>query len=128
MDQQEIIRILIADDHATVREGLTALLNPRHHLEVIAEAADGLEAVELYRRYRPDITLMDMRMPRMDGVTAIRAIVSEFPAARIIMLTAFDGEEENARQAGAKGFVLKEASREELLKTIRDVHCAALAA
>jgi len=128
MDQQEIIRILIADDHATVREGLAALLNPRQHLEVVAQAADGLEAIDLYRRHRPDITLMDMRMPRMDGVKAIRAIVSEFPEARIILLTAFDGEEENARQAGAKGFVLKEASREELLKTIRDVHCAALAA
>src|SRR4051812_4543669 len=112
MDQEENIRILIADDHATVREGLVVLLNPRHHLEVVAEAADGLQAIDLYRQHQPDITLMDMRMPRMDGVTAIKAIVSEFPAARIILLTAFDGEEENARQAGAKGFVLKEASRD----------------
>jgi len=128
MDQQAIIRILIADDHAAVREGLAALLNPRHHLEVVAQAADGLEAVDLYRRYRPDITLMDMRMPQMDGVTAIKAIISEFPEARIILLTAFDGEEEKALQAGAKGTILKEASRDDLLKTIRDIHCAAVAA
>jgi two-component system NarL family response regulator len=122
--KEEPIRILLADDHAAVREGLTAILKLRHNVEVIATAADGKEAVEQYRRYRPDITLMDQRMPNMDGVEAIRTIVSAFPEARIIMLTSFDGEEEKAREAGARAFVLKEASREDLLQTIRDVHCA----
>ena len=119
------IRILIVDNHAVVREGLVALLTPRQRMEVIAQANNGQEAVDRYRDYQPDITLMDLRMPQLDGLSATRAIISEFPLARIIILTTFEGEEENSLQAGAKALVLKQAPREELFEVIRRVHRAA---
>jgi two-component system NarL family response regulator len=124
MDENSLIRILVADDHAIVRDGLCDLLNWRSQMEVVAQASNGLEAVELFRRFQPDITLMDMRMPHMDGLTAIKTILAEFPEARIIVLTSFDGPQNASLLAGAKAFVLKEASRQELLDTIRNVHCA----
>ena len=124
--QNDLIHILIADDHAAVREGLTAVLKFRCNMDVIAEAADGSEALAQYRRHRPDITLMDMSMPKMNGLEATSAILSEFPGARIILLTAFDGVEVKARAAGAKAVILKEASYDELSKIIREVHDTAV--
>lgn len=109
MNQQDTIRILIVDDNAAVREGLATVLKLRGNMEIVAQAADGSEAVVQYRLHLPDITLMDMSMPKMDGLAATRAIVGEFPEARIILLTAFDGAERSAREAGGKAFVLKEA-------------------
>ena len=107
------IRLLIADDHLTVREGLAAILKSRQGMQVVAQASDGQEAVELFRSHRPDVTLMDLGMPRMNGLEATRAILAEAPDARIVVLTAFEGEEENSRRAGARSVVQKDASREE---------------
>jgi two-component system, NarL family, response regulator len=121
---ERAIRIVIVDDHDVVREGLAAILS-RREMTVVGQASDGSEAIDLVRRHHPDITLMDLRMPKMDGLAATRAIVAEFPGARIIILTTFEGEEENALVAGARAVVLKEAHRDELLSTIRNVHKAA---
>jgi DNA-binding NarL/FixJ family response regulator len=87
-------------------------------------ASNGLEAVELFREFRPDVVLMDLRMPKMDGLAATRAICAEHPGARVVVLTSFDGEEENSIRAGAKAIVLKDAPRQELIDTIRAVHSA----
>jgi PAS domain S-box-containing protein len=119
-EERNRIRILIADDHLVVREGLVAILKPRLGFEVVAQARDGREAIDLFCDHRPDITLMDLRMPSMDGLAAIRAILADCPEARIIVLTAFAGEEENSLRAGAKAVVPKDASREELLSAIRE--------
>jgi len=124
MEQSYLIRILIADDHLVVREGLAAILNPRVGVQVVAQARDGQEAVDLFHEHRPDITLMDLRMPRMDGLAATRAILADCPEARIIVLTAFEGEEGNSLRAGAKAIILKDAHRDELLSAIRAAHSA----
>ncbi len=116
-------RILIVDDHEVVREGLVGILT-RQKMQVVAEAVNGQEAIACYRQHRPDIVLMDLRMPLMDGLTATRAIVSEFPHAQIIILTNSEGEEENSRQAGAAAFVQKDAPSEQLLRAIHAVHNA----
>lgn len=113
------IRILVADDHAAVREGLSVYLSRRHNMEIVAMATDGQEAVMLYRKLQPDVTLMDIRMPRMDGLAATRTILHEDPEARIIVLTASEGVEEAALTAGARAVILKDAPREELIRTIR---------
>jgi len=120
----EPIRILVADDHNIVRQGLTALLKPVPDMNVIAEAGDGEQAVALFRQFRPDITIMDLRMPKMGGVEAIHEIRSQDPAARIIVLTTFDGDEDiyRALQAGARGYLLKDMFGEELIDAIRVVH------
>ena len=117
-EPNDLLRILIADDHLAVREGLMAILTPRVGIQVVAQARDGQEAVELFRQHRPRVTLMDLRMPRMDGLTAAQMILADYPDARIIVLTAFEGEEENSLRAGAKAVVLKDAPREELLSAI----------
>ncbi len=111
------IRILIADDHYIVRMGLTALVNTDPDMEVVAEAADGAQAVELFARYNPSLALMDLRMPVKSGIQATIEIRSKFPKACILMLTAFDGDEDiyKALQAGAQGYVLKSSSGEKLL-------------
>ena len=120
----ENIRILIVEDHHIVRQGLAALLKTVPGFAVAAEAADGEEAVELYRRHRPDVTLMDLRLPKLNGVAAIGRIRQEFPAARVIVLTTFDGDEDiyRAMQAGAKGYLLKGMDLAELTEAIRTVH------
>lgn len=121
---QETIRILVVDDHHIVRQGLVALLRTVPEFEVVAEAGDGNEAVELHRKLRPDITIMDLRLPRMSGVDAIVAIRADAPQARFIVLTTFDGDEDiyRALQAGAKGYLLKGMKADELTDAIRTVH------
>jgi DNA-binding NarL/FixJ family response regulator len=120
----ESIRIIVVDDHHIVRQGLVALIRTVPGMEIIAEASDGVQAVELYRKHRPDITLMDLRLPNKNGVEAITEIRREFSAARIIVLTTFDGDEDiyRALQAGAKGYLLKGMNVDELTEAIRTVH------
>lgn len=118
------ITILTADDHPLIREGLVAVLHAEAGLQVVAEAANGEEAIEAYARLRPDIVLMDLKMPVMDGLAATRAILAEDPEARIIVLTTYDGDEDvhRALSAGARGYLLKDMMRTELIGVIRAVH------
>jgi two-component system NarL family response regulator len=118
------IRVLIADDHVTVREGLAAIVGRQSDMEVAGEVANGQAAVDLWRERRPDVTLMDLRMPVMDGAVAIGEIRRIEPSARIIVLTTFDTDNDISRaiRAGAKGYLLKDAERDELLGCIRRVH------
>jgi DNA-binding NarL/FixJ family response regulator len=120
----DTIRILIVDDHHIVRQGLAALLKTVAGFEVVGEAQDGEQAVELHRKHRPDVTLMDLRLPKMNGVEAITKIRQEFAAARIVVLTTFDGDEDiyRALQAGAKGYLLKGMDLAEISEAIRTVH------
>ncbi len=120
----EKIRIVVVDDQAVVRQGFVSLINTVADMEVIAEGTDGRQAVELYRKLRPDVLLTDLRMPVMTGVEAIAAIRREFPSARLIVLTTFDGDEDIYRslQAGAMGYLLKDMFFEELEDAIRTVH------
>ncbi len=120
----ERIRILVVDDHHVVRQGLVALLNIMPEIEVVGEASDGLEAIALHQSLHPDITLMDLQLPKLGGVDAIIRIRAEAPAARFIVLTTFDGDEDIFRslQAGAKAYLLKGMTVEELLSTIQAVH------
>jgi two-component system, NarL family, response regulator len=124
MDKPGSIRILIADDDTTVREGLTAMINRRADMQVVAEASDGVEAVEQFSRQQPDVALIDLRMPRMSGAEAMDAIRDRFPGARLIVLTTYDGAEDVSRalRAGASGYLLKDGPFQELLKCIRTVH------
>ena len=118
------IRILIADDHVTVREGLAAIIGRQPDMAVIGEAANGEMAVELWLQHRPDVTLVDMRMPGLDGVDTIEHIRRKDPRARVLVLTTFDTDNEILRaiKAGAKGYLLKDAPRDELLGYIRRIH------
>lgn len=120
----EAIRILIVEDHAVVRQGLVALLNTMPEFRVVAQAPDGEQGVALFREHRPDVTLMDLRLPKMGGVEAIGRIRAGFPEARIIVLTTFDGDEDiyRALQAGAKGYLLKGMDADTLMEAIRAVH------
>ncbi len=123
-DSPAAIRVLIADDHAIVREGLAALINQRSGLRVVADAADGLQAVELWKRHRPDVTLLDLRMPGLDGIGALLQIRRLDASARVILLTTFDSEEDVYRgmREGAKAYLLKESPCEEILACICRVH------
>ena len=118
------IRVMVVDDQTVVRQGFAALINTVPDMTVVGEATTGHEAVELYRQHRPDVTLMDLRMPGMGGVEAITAIRREFPAARVIVLTTYDGDEDIYRslQAGAQGYLLKDVFFEDLEAAIRAVH------
>jgi DNA-binding NarL/FixJ family response regulator len=118
------IRVLIVDDHPLLREGVTAVLQEESDIAVVAEATRGVEAIELFRQHRPDVTLMDLRMPDMSGTAAIAAIRAEFPNARIVVLTSYAGDAHavNALKAGASAYLLKSMLRKELLDTIRAVH------
>jgi len=118
------IKLLVVEDHHIVRQGLIALLNTVPDMQVVAEASDGKIGVDLFRQHRPDVALMDLRLPNMGGAEAVAAIRQEFPEARIIVLTTFDGDEDiyRALQAGARGYLLKGMSGDELLDAIRAVH------
>lgn len=117
------IRIIVADDHYVVRMGLVALVQTEPDLQVVGEAADGVQAVELYRKLKPDLVLMDLRMPGKDGVAATREIREQSPEARILMLTTYDGDENihQALSAGAGGYLLKNSTRESLIPALRAV-------
>jgi len=118
------IRVLIADDHVTVIAGLASIIGLQPDMIVVAEAANGREAVDLWRKHRPDVALFDLRMPKLDGVGAIEEIHQMDTSARVIVLTTYDTDNEiyRAIKAGAKGYLLKDARREELLDCIRRVN------
>jgi len=118
------IRIMIADDHPVVREGFAAMIETEPGMAVVGQARSGEEALELFRRERPDVTLMDLRMPGIGGVDAIRAIRREFPDSRLIVLTTYDGDEDiyRAIEAGAQAYLLKDMLCDEILAAIRAVH------
>jgi DNA-binding NarL/FixJ family response regulator len=119
-----VIRIMTADDHQLLREGIAAVLSDQADMTLIGEAGSGREAIETFRRLRPDVTLMDLRMPDISGIEAICAIRAEFPNARIIVLTTYAGDVQAAAalKAGAAGYLLKGLVRKELIETIRAVH------
>ncbi|MDX6501538.1 MAG: hypothetical protein QOG23_4798 [Blastocatellia bacterium] len=120
----DTIKIMVIDDQAVVRQGFVALINTVSDMAVVAEGTNGQQAIDLYRLHRPDVTLMDLRMPELGGVEAITAIRKEFPDARLIVLTTYDGDEDIYRslQAGAQGYLLKDMFFEELEEAIRKVH------
>src|SRR5277367_4317094 len=119
-----VIRILTVDDHALLREGIAALVNAEPDMKLVAEASNGKEAIEKFRSHRPDVTLMDLQMPGLNGTEAINRIQSEFPNARIIVLTTYTGDAQVVRalKAGARAYLLKNSLHKELLDTIRAVH------
>ena len=124
MNAAGAIRILTVDDHPMLREGIAAVLASEPDMILVAEAANGREAIEQFRTHRPDVTLMDVQMPEVNGIDAIVKIREEFPDARIIVLTTYTGDAQAARafKAGASGYMLKNMVRKELIDTIRSIH------
>jgi DNA-binding NarL/FixJ family response regulator len=124
MASTQTIRVLTVDDHPLLRAGISASVNTQMGMTVVAEAADGEEALTAYRTHRPDVTLMDLRLPKQNGIDAIAAIKREYPSARIIVLTTYGGDVQALRafKAGASGYLLKSMLRTELIDTIRLVH------
>ena len=124
MSDSNNIRIIVVDDQAVVRQGFVALINTVSDMEVVAEGINGEQAIGLYRKHKPDVMLIDLRMPVIGGVEAITKIRQEFPEARLIVLTTYDGDEDIYRslQAGARGYLLKDVFFEELETAIRTVH------
>ena len=123
-DDSKQIRILTVDDHPVLRQGISALIADESDMALVAEAANGREAIQQFRTHRPDVTLMDLQMPEMNGLDAMIAIRGEFPDARIIVLTTYTGDVQAMRalQAGARAYLLKNSLHKELLDTIRAVH------
>jgi DNA-binding NarL/FixJ family response regulator len=121
---KETIRVLVVEDHNVVRQGLVALLNLVDGIQVVSEAADGAEAVEQHRKHHPDVTLVDLRLPKLSGVEVIQQVRAKTPQARFVVLTTYDGDEDiyRALKAGAKAYLLKGMTTEELITTIREVH------
>jgi DNA-binding NarL/FixJ family response regulator len=124
LNDQARIRVFCIDDHPFVRDGIATIINNQPDMLLAAEASDGGEAIQKYREYRPDVTLMDLRLPDMSGIDLLIAIRSEFPEARVVILTTFEGDVEIQRSlgAGAYGYLLKSMPPEELLEIIRQVH------
>ncbi len=118
------IRVLLADDHAIVRNGVAQILNEERGISVVAEAADGAEAVEFFARERPDVALIDLRMPKLEGVQVVERIRERFPTAAIVILTTYDTDNdiERALRAGAKAFLVKDVSPRDLVECVRAVH------
>jgi DNA-binding NarL/FixJ family response regulator len=118
------IRVLCADDHPLIRKGIASILANEADTLLVAEASNGREAVELFRKHKPDVALLDLHMPELDGVAATKIILQEFPDARIIALTSYDGDQEiyRALDAGVRGYLLKEMVHTEVLRAIRRVH------
>ncbi len=123
MGEQDLIRVLVADDHAVVRSGVVGIINAQSDMKVIAEAQDGSAAVEQFFTYQPDVGLIDLQMPRMDGIHVVETIRSRYAEARLIILTTYDTEEdiERALKAGAKAYLLKDVEPQDLVRCIRDV-------
>jgi two-component system NarL family response regulator len=124
MAEARPIRIVIVDDHQAFRMGLVAIIEELGDMKVVAEASDGIEACALCRQHRPDVVLMDLRIPSLSGVEATLAITKELPNCRVIVITTYDGDEDiyRALQSGAQAYLLKDMSREELVEAIRAVH------
>jgi DNA-binding NarL/FixJ family response regulator len=122
------IRIVIADDHPVVREGLGALVSSQQDMKIVSEAANGRQAVQQFLLHRPDVLLLDLRMPEMNGMETIQAILEKAPNAKIIVLSTYDGDEDvyRALQAGAKAYLLKDSPRAQLLESIRGVYSGQL--
>ena len=118
------IRVFSVDDHPLLREGIAALVNSQSDMSLVAQASNGAEAIQIYKQHQPDVTLLDLRLPDMSGIDILIAIRSQFPNARVIMLTTFEGDVEiqRALQAGARGYLLKNMPPSELLDVIRQVH------
>lgn len=123
-DPDRRVRVMTVDDHPLLREGIAAVLEGSREARLVAEASNGREAVEQFRAHRPDVTLMDLKMPEVDGIDAIRQIRREFPGARVIVLTTYGGDTDalHALRAGAQGYLLKSALRKELVEAILGVH------
>ena len=124
MDDPSRIRVLSVDDHHLLREGIATIMSHQSDMVLVAQAASGKEAIQQYREHKPDVTLMDLRLPDISGIDALIAIRTEFPEARIIMLTTFEGDVEiqRALEAGARGYLLKNMPPSELVQAIRHVH------
>ena len=123
-EERAKIHVLCVDDHPLVRKGIAAILSNEPDMALVAEADNGRDAVELFRQHQPDVTLMDLRMPVLDGIAAVKLIRSDFPEAKIIALTSFDGDQDvyRALEAGVRGYLLKETVHTEILNAIRVVH------
>jgi two-component system NarL family response regulator len=117
------IRVVLADDHPVVRNGLAAIVDQQADMEVVGEAGDGDEAIALYNRYQPDVMVLDLRMPKRDGVAVVQQVMEAHPKARLLIMTTYDGDEDIFRclSQGAKGYLLKDAPRQEILSAIRAV-------